>query len=696
MGVPQFFSFLKRRYREAIQRSFPTEVSSLAIDMNSLFHQAAGLTYGYAEDETIESLKERKYEKRKREKQAEETEPQILKMELFSNIWTMVINIMNQVRPQDALIIAVDGMAPMGKIQQQRQRRYKSSLERRSKIFDSNAFSPGTDLMIELDKFLRRKLLSLDRNVSEAIFVPYKVIYSGHLDPGEGEHKIMEYYRKGWPEGFIAADGGSHIIHGLDADLIMLSMLLPQKRVFLMRRNVTEIINIDRLHESISIDLGTPTAVDDFLVLMYFIGNDFLPRIKTLDRITEVAEALIETYREVGKSLTLADGEEINWVGLAFFLRSFKKLEPGFAQGLSEIQYTFPSYVIESATHPPPPQKGGIVNFHEFRNEWYSYALAAPLGSKNIIDNLKIPKTLVQPTKEQIQNMGLEFLTGMAWTSLYYRKGMTAINKEWSYPYFYAPLLVDLAVIAGYVAVKKTQVKQYKHFPGVINYNVIHQMLSILPPSSKNLVPKEVQPFYLSQSPIIDQFPDSFKFDEDGKHEEWQLHALVPHVNIHRIYVVTEYVPFSRRTKETLSPQDVTIQVRKTKSQIVNKIQPPFGRWAPERERGPSRGRGQPIVGNWEERERERRQERGRERERPLTGDVRVTERKVETEKRVEFKEAAQPLSGDVKQVRFRPQNRVHKVRPLKFPLRPRKTKTPLQILAQFDIDYSSLTIIFE
>jgi len=321
MGVPQFFSFLKRRYREAMQRILPAEVSSLAIDMNSLFHQAAGKTYGYAlEDKTMSA-----YEKKQRIKQAEETDPEILKMELFSNIWTMVVNILNQVRPQDALIIAVDGMAPMAKIQQQRQRRCKSAMEKKSKIFDSNAFSPGTDLMIELDKFLRRKLLSLDRKESEAIFIPYKVIYSGHLDPGEGEHKIMEYYRKGWPEGRISADGGAHVIHGLDADLIMLSMLLPQKRVFLMREDITEVINIDRLRESIQIDLGTPTAVDDFLVLMYFIGNDFLPRIKTLDILSEVAESLIETYRNVGKTLTLSRGEEINWMGLALFLRSFKK-----------------------------------------------------------------------------------------------------------------------------------------------------------------------------------------------------------------------------------------------------------------------------------------------------------------------------------------------------------------------------------
>ena len=724
MGVPQFFSFLRRRYPEIVQSVPPSKVASLSIDMNSLFHQAAGKTYGYADDGSLSA-----YEKEKRMKQAEETEPEILKMELFSTIWTMVITIVNNIHPQDALIIAVDGMAPMAKIQQQRQRRYKSVQEKKSKVFDSNAFSPGTDLMIDLDKFLRRKLLSLDRKQSEAIFIPYKVIYSGHLDPGEGEHKILEYYRKGWTDGRISADGGSHVIHGLDADLIMLSMLMSQDRVFVMRENDSkyrdskfDILNIDRLRESISIDLGTSTAIDDFLVMMYFMGNDFLPRIKSLNKFSQVVEILLETYKKVGKSLTLAGGEEINWIGLALFLRSFKLFEPKLVQGLSETVYKFDSHVIESATHRHK------VDFNEFRNEWYNYALAAPLGSKNMINKLKIPENLTKPTKSQIMNMGLQFLTGMAWTSLYYRKGMVDVNREWSYPYFYAPLLVDLAVVAGYVAVNKANVHigQYKDFPGSINYNVVHQMLCILPPPSKTLVPEEVQAFYLPQSPIIDQFPDSFRLDKDGKEYEWQFHALVPHAEIRRIYIVTDYVTFSKATQESLKPQEVTIQTRKTKTQILIGVKPSFGRWSPKRERGPPKDRERP-VGNYEERQRgrersreSRERERGRERreggewerergrggERPISGGVQVTENRVETRpprRHAHFEERGQvittepvkPFSVDVKQIRFKPRNRIMRVRPLRHPLRPKKTQTPLEILAQFNIDYSSVPIIF-
>ena len=122
MGVPQFFSFLRKRYREAIQTEIPGRVSSLAIDMNSLFHQAAGLVYGYVDDESMSS-----YQKKQRLKDIAEADPETLKMELFFEIWNRLVTILNQVRPNDTIIIAVDGMAPMAKIQQQRQRRYKSA-----------------------------------------------------------------------------------------------------------------------------------------------------------------------------------------------------------------------------------------------------------------------------------------------------------------------------------------------------------------------------------------------------------------------------------------------------------------------------------------------------------------------------------------------------------------------------------------
>lgn len=81
-------------------------------------------------------------------------------------------------------------MAPGAKMQQQRGRREKSALSASSnEIFDRNAITPGTKFMMELDNYIIR-FISTNRDL-----LPKKVIYSGHLVPGEGEHKIIDYYR---------------------------------------------------------------------------------------------------------------------------------------------------------------------------------------------------------------------------------------------------------------------------------------------------------------------------------------------------------------------------------------------------------------------------------------------------------------------------------------------------------------------
>lgn len=708
MGVPQFFKYLMRRYgtgmvrtgrlkqTEAIyQDQVPGRVSSMAFDMNSFFYKAAAKVYG--EGDTGQDPKRRRakmseYQKRQRRKELETADPAALQQELFDTILNELMTALDTVSPQDTVIFAVDGMAPMAKIQQQRQRRYKSAFTKKGAFFDTNSFSPGTEVMIALDKFLRKEIeVAVEKGErGEGLWLPPQVIYSSHLVPGEGEHKIMEYYRKGIPEGPIAAVGGAHVIYGLDSDLIMLSMLLPQKNVFLMREDVEEIVNIQNLRAAIIRDLGTETAIDDFLIMMYLIGNDFLPRVKSLDNLfgegdsagkvsTSSLDYVIETYRKLKKPLSTDNGEGIDWLGLAYFLYALKPFEPKFVQSLSELTYEFPSHVIDNSV------VRGKVNFDDFRNNWYDYALSSPINSRDLVKTFAIPKKLTKPTTSQIQNMALEFLTGMAWTSLYYRKGMVAINREWSYPYFYAPLIKDLAVIAGRLVAsdpkKRLHVKNYEVFKTMLQYNVVDQMLCILPPPSSDLVPKEVLPFYYSQSPIIDQFPEAFLFDEDGKNFEWQMHALVPHANIRRIYTVTEFVKFTRQTEKELKPQKDYIQTRRTTDQILTGAKPSLGQWGRRKE--------------------ERRREQQQQRQPPSRVKVSVNRVEISTDPSVKRRDPTlAPLSerkveGTLKQIYFKPQRRVRRVRP-EFRPELKPEKSVLEVLAQFDMDYSKVPIIFE
>ena len=107
----------------------------------------------------------------------------------------------------------------MAKMRQQRFRRFKSSWLRQhttpadeytaSSSWDRNAITPGTHFMTKL----RLKLQSM---ISKHGKKTWKL--SSSDEPGEGEHKIIHEWRTG-------AYQGNFAVYGLDADLIVLSIL---------------------------------------------------------------------------------------------------------------------------------------------------------------------------------------------------------------------------------------------------------------------------------------------------------------------------------------------------------------------------------------------------------------------------------------------------------------------------------------
>jgi 5'-3' exoribonuclease 1 len=160
-----------------------------------------------------------------------------------------------------------------------------------------------------------------------------EVILSGHEVPGEGEHKIMEYIRnaKAQPD---YNPNVRHCLYGLDADLIMLGLLSHDPHFCLLREEVTfgrasktkskelEHQNFYLLHLCIvreylemefqelqSSDMSFPVdlerIIDDFILMSFFVGNDFLPNLPGL-HINE--GALANMFKSYKKVLPTCDG----------------------------------------------------------------------------------------------------------------------------------------------------------------------------------------------------------------------------------------------------------------------------------------------------------------------------------------------------------------------------------------------------
>jgi 5'-3' exoribonuclease 1 len=125
------------------------------------------------------------------------------------------------------LYISIDGVVPFAKMTQQRKRRYLSvwrNTRLNTDAWDSNAISPGTTFMSKLSDALNE---FKSKNIGR-----YNIIVSDSGEPGEGETKIFNYISK------EQITKQQIVIYGLDADLIMLSMLIGnQNNIYLMRES---------------------------------------------------------------------------------------------------------------------------------------------------------------------------------------------------------------------------------------------------------------------------------------------------------------------------------------------------------------------------------------------------------------------------------------------------------------------------
>ena len=393
MGIPGFYGYwLSRNVREAIYYGLPPYVASLAFDLNGVFHAARVKTYGDAKSDDPQIIAV--YQATKG------IDPKELEVRMFMEIENILLEMIASVKPQDCLILSVDGVAPGAKMLQQRGRRERAAKESvPGELFDRNAITPGTEFMQRLDKQMVLFIAKHRNNL------PGKVIYSSHLVPGEGEHKIMDYYRRGEAsDGPAAADGAAHVLYGLDADLIMLSLLSPLSNIYLSRETVKETVSIDRVKEYLQSKSQNLYSIDDFVVMMFFIGNDFLPHTPSLEQMSESIEELLKIYSEGEYELTTRVDEErrrINWDHMARFTQSIATREPQLLATTAAKDVKYPSKFLRAAI------SGGQFYPETFRNVWYQNALG-PRGEADLTARLlKIIAQHIPSNRDYQENSAL-------------------------------------------------------------------------------------------------------------------------------------------------------------------------------------------------------------------------------------------------------------------------------------------------
>ena len=211
-------------------------------------------------------------------------------------------------------------------------------------------------------KLSRQLKYFVNKKVSEDVdWQGLEIILSGHEVPGEGEHKIMEYIRLAKAQPHYDPNV-RHCLYGLDADLIMLGLLSHDPHFCLLREEVTfgrqnqkkskelEHQNFYLMHlcmvreylelefqelkgpSMMNIPFDMERIIDDFILMAFFVGNDFLPNLPNL-HINEGALALMF---KVYKSVLPKAGGYINERGVVNMERLALLLEE-----LSKVEYRF-------------------------------------------------------------------------------------------------------------------------------------------------------------------------------------------------------------------------------------------------------------------------------------------------------------------------------------------------------------------
>jgi 5'-3' exonuclease len=609
MGVPGFFLWLMKNYKKEgfvfqkeklIKKDVQNETDNLyiesllneinaidyfLIDANCLIHPVCFKTVLDNPDLVDQDMLEEK---------------------MFINIIGYLNKIINYVDPKKGVYLAIDGVAPIAKIKQQRLRRFKSIADRTlwdnikkkhnkplGNYWNNSAITPGTIFMEKLNNKLLEWMKTLNR----------KVIYSSCFTPEEGEHKLLQFIRQNQKKKVDY----SYVFYGLDADLIFLSLSTEKDNIYLLREATeinkkvsTEILNyvsIKIMRQAIvntilrflikvtdnnfnkesvySFDnINKNRLVNDFIFMCYFLGNDFLPHIPSLDIHKNGIENLIINYVETMNELIIEKNEieyllantkvlrskSLTIINLHFLskfinrlaLQEEEVLKENFLKGKRMLRCDGDAYEkelfkidnLQFKIHDPIQLGSDSLENGRFRYYQYYWGITK--------DNIE----------EFSERLVKNYLCGIKWVTLYY------FNKcpswDWYYPFDYPPFISDISKYLLKNNINKIKFKLGEPITPFI------QLLAVLPPQSYKLLPNSLANLVTdSNSPLAYMYPEKFQQDFINKKKYWMAIPKLPPLDIDQIKTV--FLKYKNKLKKDELNRNEFIEVYKINVRSKNK-----------------------------------------------------------------------------------------------------------------------------
>jgi 5'-3' exoribonuclease 2 len=570
MGIPCYFLQIVKKYKNIIKNT-----SLLTGCVDHFYADCNGIVYDVIRSITFANKTLDAYE-----------------TEVIVAVCHKIQSYIDAFQPKERIIVAFDGVAPVAKLNQQRERRYKSwltgelqkQIEKKSAskkapsvqsvetstFWNTSSITPGTAFMKKLNSHVTAHFMSNP-----------KVLVSTSDVCGEGEHKMFQYIRD------LANEhkNKTTIIYGLDADLIMLCLnhLHISERIFLYRETPEFIKSVDNtldqaadyyidipelaqsiikymngMHEqqdqvSAKIEFQSEKCrMFDYIFICFMLGNDFMPHFPALNIRTGGIDTLLDAYRQtIGSSpgeciicFHEASAEyKINWINYKRFIEYLADRE----DELVRKEYKRRDRMQQLQAMHSSGYKSVGNNCNDVVSEWTEEELPASMDEFNMCPikfrekekqinpftqdwEQRYYSTLfhVKITASVCKNICLNYLEGMEWTFKYYSSG--CIDWRWSYKHHYPPLLKDLCQF-----IPDTKHHDFLQVMEPCPIRDVVQLCYVLPRPSLHLLPREVHENLSKHPNFSSMYATNHHMNWSFCKFFWECHSEMPHLDIREL-----------------------------------------------------------------------------------------------------------------------------------------------------------------
>jgi 5'-3' exonuclease len=274
----------------------------------------------------------------------------------------------------------------------------------------------------------------------------------------------------------------------------------------------------------------------DYIFVCYFLGNDFLPHLPSIDIKVQGMEHLFDAYAvcvELFQTnlLTMVDGR-VHICNL--FLREFlKQIASKEADYFGRIH---PEHMRRSRRRRCDETEPHKIELWEIEN----------MRNINQVDPVRLDRWDADPDDakyryyhhyfktdehidQTIDKVCHNYLEGLVWVARYYFEQCP--SWRWQYNHTNAPFLSDLA---RYMESRDIMVD----FPIVYRepVDIYTQLVGCVPCTHTHVLPVHLHGLHTRlDSPVLDMFPRSYQLDMIGKTQLYKCIPMIPWLDIERI-----------------------------------------------------------------------------------------------------------------------------------------------------------------